>query len=666
MSTFHKRGYSRILSVQSARLQTRGRTGLTRRIVTVARIGARSTRRSETGSFVSRLCRRFWTHWNAADLTTVDPRDRAQRIGYIATAIVLGAGLLVGRIAYLQATDHVRWMDLASKQHGTSVDVFGARGTIRDRVGRELALSIETLLIGANPGKIRDHAVAAQQIAAAIDVPVESVASRLAEKKKYVVLASGVSREKLPRLRALSMRGLEIDPEVQRIYPHGTVGRTILGPVSREGRGQSGIELRYDRELRASDYTLQLQRDARGRLLPKSFEQNNFFQVIPAAFDSRVDSSPPVPGKLFREEGGDLTLTIDSFLQRVVEEEFGTALKESQAKRVFGLILEAQTGEILALAQVSTEDSGGKSAKGYLSPESLRNGVLQDSFEPGSTFKALVAAEAMERGLLKTTEVMDCENGRYKVGPHIVRDVHPVGVVPFSEVLVRSSNVCMAKVGQRLGKRGLLDFLGKFQFGQKTGIELPGEAKGLLRREAEWKPIDTATTSFGQGVSVTALQLVRAYAALANGGRLVTPTLIHREVPLASERVLSQKIAENVSLVLQGVIDGEHGTGTAAAIAGLAISGKTGTAQKANHNRAGYDPDRVLSSFVGFVDGTQVGIEEKLVMFVGVDEPGVKPRWGGVVAAPVFRRAMERAVTHLMTNRLPIRTAHRERDDDNG
>ena len=309
--------------------------------------------------------------------------------------------------------------------------------------------------------------------------------------------------------------------------------------------------------------------------------------------------------------------------------------------------MDADSGDILGMAQVPRFDPNKFE---NVSPEDLRNVLIQDSFEPGSTMKPLVAAAALESKVVSSTERMNCESGQYAFGKKVVRDVHPVGIVPFSEALVRSSNICMAKVGVRLGRDRLRKALSNFGFGATTEIELPGESKGILRPASEWKDIDVATHSYGQGVAVTALQIVQAYAALANGGYLVKPRIVKDEPHGEAKPVVSSTVANKVAEILAGVTESGHGTGKQARISGLRVSGKTGTAQKASLKGRGYDTDRILASFIGFVDANAIGVDRRLVMLVAVDEPGVTPRWGGVLAAPVFKHSMERVLSHLLTN----------------
>ena len=577
---------------------------------------------------------------------------RSMRCGALFLGLLGVAAAIVIRVGYLQSGQQQKWLRLAARQHETSIKIDGARGSIFDSANRPLALSIETLTVGVHPHRLADRRETAAELAGILELDVGDVASALDTTKPYVRVASGVAKEKLLALQQLPPTALQIESEFRRHYPQGSLAREILGQVSREGKGQSGIELRYERSLAAPNQLLSVARDARGRFLP-----NNGSGLFPVGIrpmgliDPQIDTFEPT-AMAFRAEGAPLSMTLDSVVQRVIEEEFDLGREKARAKAVFGMVMDADTGEILALAQAPSgfRKSDGVDAASFFNPEQLRSLTIQDVFEPGSTFKPLIAAAGMNQKVVRPEELINCENGKYKVGKHWIRDVHPVPTVPFSDVLVRSSNVGIAKIGQRLGKENLAQTLKQFGFGRPTGIELPGEERGIVRSLANWKPIDTATVSFGQGISVTAIQLVRAYAALANGGLLVQPTLLKRDVPAAPERILDQAVANKVAEILVGVTVDEHGTGKNAALQGVPVSGKTGTAQKARVGGRGYDSERVLASFIGFVDGAPLGVQKKLVMFVAVDEPGVYPRWGGALAAPVFRRSMERVLSHYLMN----------------
>ena len=412
--------------------------------------------------------------------------------------------------------------------------------------------------------------------------------------------------------------------DYRRGFPQGVLASTLIGRVGSDGKGLSGAERTFNQKLTAKSQKLALRRDAKGRLVRASLR----------GAESEAESE-------IRNEGDSLHLSLDSVIQSELEKELATAKESSGALRAMGVMMDADSGEIIAMAQTESYDAEKSRA---VNPAMLRNRVLQDTFEPGSTLKPLVTALALEEKRLARGEKLDCEDGKIKVGKHTIRDVHPESVLSVKDVLVRSSNVCMVKIGLRMQDK-LRTGLSELGFGSKTGLELGGEAAGIFRKD--WREIDVATASFGHGLSVSALQLVRAYAALANGGRLVKPSILKDQLG-ESTRVLSPEVAKNISQMLRGVTEDEEGTGKNAKVAGLSVYGKTGTAEKTRIGGRGYDSDRVLASFVGYVDANELGVDRKLVLYIGVDEPSVYPRWGGTLAAPVFSKVMEKTVSYLL------------------
>ncbi len=613
------------------------------------RHGQRLSGRSFRGRTDARCLSRFFPvrGWGRSIVAFLDRGESeckpGSRVRLIAGGIFLLACGVVYRLYDLQEKEFPRWSEIASKQHLSSVKVHGARGTIYDSQGRVLAVSIKSLSIAAHPHKVKDPKGVSRELGSLLPIGEKEVFKRLTSGKKFVWLSHGVPIAVEPAVRDLLTNGISAAEEFTRIYPQGTIAGQILGRVGRDGSGLSGLERQFNTVLAADDTRVPVRRDARGKLL-NAVNLVSDAEADEDLADALGDADP------VRDEGSSIKMSIDSLVQGIVEEELRTGAKDSAAKRAFALVMDAENGEILALAQSDEYDPNGVNG---VDPEQMRNAVLQDAFEPGSTIKPLVAAIALDRKLVREGERMNCESsGRYRVGKHFIRDVHPVGEATFSDVLVRSSNICMAKLGQRLGKGALSAALRNYGFGATTGVELPGEAKGILRAQDKWAEVDIATHAFGQGVSVTALQLVQAYSALANDGMMVVPTLIKRPASGAvpRTRLLSEQTARTVADILRGVTESEHGTGLKAAIPGVHVSGKTGTAQKARAGGRGYDPNRILGSFIGFVDGREKGVNRKLIMFVGVDEPKVTPRWGGVVAGPIFQRAMDRILAHLMTN----------------
>ncbi len=587
-----------------------------------------------------------------------EPEALRARLGCQSLGLILLALIITTRLYSLQNVEFTKWQELAAKQHQTSIQIQGARGDVFDATGRTLATSVEAVSVGIHPRLIKDIEKTSKVLAGELGIAPQELQKRIESNRSFFWLERGLDKEVGKRLEQVTLPGVSAIKEFRRYYPQGTLAAPILGRVSRDGEGQAGIERRFNLELSAKSLNFPVRRDALGRLVTASIAGENtqsapfmqgLFSIVNATKDALSPESAEAssPDYLFRKEGGDVSLTIDSFVQSILEEEFSKAAKTASAKRVYGMVMDADSGDILGMAQVPRFDPNKFE---NVSPEDLRNVLIQDSFEPGSTMKPLVAAAALENKVVSPNETMNCESGQYVFGKKIVRDVHPVGVVPFSEALVRSSNICMAKVGVRLGRDRLRRALSDFGFGATTNIELPGEARGILRPTSDWKDIDVATHSYGQGVAVTALQIVQAYAALANGGFLVKPRIVKDEGKEAAKPVISRAVADKVAEILAGVTESEHGTGKQARISGVRVSGKTGTAQKASLNGRGYDTQRILASFIGFVDANAIGVDRRLVMLVAVDEPGVFPRWGGVLAAPVFKHSMERVLSHLLTN----------------
>lgn len=576
---------------------------------------------------------------------------RITRVWTLSVLALLTACGLTYRLVSLQGVEHDRWLNIASKQHQTSITIQGARGNIFDSFGRTLAASVPAVSLALHPRQIKEKSSTVEALAKVLGE--ESVLQEAVESKKnFVWISRGLEYEKKEQIEKLNLRGVSVFDEFKRVYPEQKATSTLVGLVGTDGFGLSGLEQQFNEQLQAHQHTIALRRDARGNFvsLPTSVESSahgllssftNFSLIKNAEAAENTRAS-------IRQQGSDLRVSIDSVIQGIVEREFSSAKQSTGAKEVYGLVMDAESGQIMAMAQSSNFDPNGSSRP---SPAKLRNMVIQNSFEPGSTMKPLVAAAALDAGVVKKGELLDCEEGRWRFGRHTIRDVHPIGVVPLSEVIIQSSNVCMAKIGARLGKKRLRDALKNFGFGEQSGIELPGETKGILRSEKRWKKVDIATHSFGQGVAVSALQMVQAFATLANGGLLVQPSILLAPSGQAKvkRRVFTPETAETMSKYLQGVTEGEHGTGKAARVSGLTVYGKTGTAQKARVDGRGYDPDKVLSSFIGYVHGNEIGVDRSLVMLVVVDEPSVSPRWGGRLAGPVFRRSMERIFSHLLT-----------------
>lgn len=600
---------------------------------------------------------------NAKRFSVIGPQrklseqGRCRRIAVLRGTLIFFGGVVFLRVCQLQAVEHNKWLELALKQHRATVEVSQARGAIVDRVGRPLAVSIPSVSLAAHPRKIGDKHAASRTLAPVVGLSEEEVLELLSQSKPFVWLKRDLPFKTADRVGALGIDGVSAFHEYQRFYPQGALANFILGRTGRDGYGLAGAELAFEKRLSFGNVRISVRRDARGQLvadgdspkLDRYAEINNLQSLERGDYlwsAALTDSEEP-EADFSPYNNSIVRLSLDAALQGILEEELAAGLSASKASRVLGVVMDADSGEVLAMAeQVEIRDSG----TAELSPESLRNAVIQDNFEPGSTLKPFVAAAALEEGVVSAEERMNCEDGEYVFANHVVHDAHPVGKATFREALVRSSNICLAKVGNRLGAARLHQALARFGLGEKPGIELPGESGGILRPLSKWAKIDVATHSFGHGVSVTALQLVRAYSALVNGGWLVNPTILKRDKieTFDAERVLSNNVSEQIREMLYDVTTDEHGTGRRAKIMGARVAGKTGTAHKPSSSGRGYDSNKVLASFVGFVDGRELGVGRRLTALVLVDEPQVRPRWGGVVAAPVFSRIMERVLSHLL------------------
>jgi len=521
--------------------------------------------------------------------------------------------VLAARLLNLQGKDYAAWSTKAKKQHKKKLKISSARSKITDSKGRILAISLPTLSVGIHPHKVKNISKSSMELSALLGLEQEQIEKKLIPGAKFTWLAKGVNRSQRKRLKALNYSELEIFNDYKRINPQGGVAKKLIGKVGWDGTGLTGLEAYYESSLKSTDVILAAQRDARGR---------SIFNIGNISLKDPIDNS--------------LNLTMDSFIQKILESEMEKGKEESEARRVFGVLMDAENGDVLAMGHSDNNEK-----------ENYKIVSAFDSFEPGSTFKPLVAAAALDYGAVSENEVIDCGNGLENFGSYKVRDVHKIGKVTLDQVLVQSSNIGMAKISNRIGKEKLYNTISDLGFGNKTGIELSGESKGILRHHKDWRAVCLANHGFGQGIAVTSLQLVRAYSAILNGGYLPEVSLIKKENKTA-KRVFSQYSAEKILEMIKGVTEDENGTGKAAKISGLTVYGKTGTAQQPFENGKGYDPDRILASFIGGVDLNEIGINKKLVMFIAVDEPQVKPRWGGRLAGPIFKRSMERIVSYIL------------------
>lgn len=555
-----------------------------------------------------------------------DEREKWARIRIIMVGTVFGLMFLcvVGRAFYLQILQHEILVKKADKQHQHKVDLTPTRGSILDRNGTTLAESIHMDSCYAEPRRINDVAGTAEVLAPILGIPKEELVAKLSVNKSFIWIERWLAPEVAIRVKNMKLPGIGFAPESKRFYPNMEIAAHVVGFTGRDPNGLEGIELKYDSTILGNTGFMITERDALGRNIAV---KNTVIK----------DSSP----------GKSLILTLDKTIQFIAEKELAKAVKESNAKGGMALVMESDTGKVLAMANYPTFNPN---AYSQYSLDALRNHVVADSFEPGSTFKVFTIAAALDSGSIKATDVYNCENGTYRIADRTIHDDHPQSRLTVSEIIKYSSNIGSAKIAFKMGEEKMSPYLRNFGFGGRTGIDLPGESPGSLKKH--WYGIDLATISFGQGVSLSTIQLVSALSAIANGGNLMRPylveqilddsgTVVQRFEPQIVRRVISAETAQKVTKMMESVT-GNGGTGTKAALDGYRVAGKTGTAQKVDPVTRTYSPTKRIGSFVGFVPADK----PKLTIAVVIDEPQGN-KYGGVVAAPAFREIAQNSLAYL-------------------
>lgn len=549
------------------------------------------------------------------------------------------AGLGIAIVGLLLAALAVRLVHLtvvrgpalaggADRQHRTVARLDVSRGSIFDRNGEPLAITVTAGSVGIHPANL-SAAPPVEELCEILGISREEWNRRASRDVPFTWLKRPVTPEQMEAVEALRARGVRVEAASRRLYPRGRLAASLIGFAGIDLQGLEGIERVYDRTLRADSRRIGVERDGRGRLLFTG-------DAVPRA-----------------DRGADIELTIDSRLQYAAEQALDRQVAETRALGGVAVMLDPLSGEILALAQ-----SPGFDPNHYArAPRDFwRNRAITDVYEPGSTLKGVLAAAVLETDFSMRDRTFYCENGNYRIGRNIIHDHHRYENIGFDRVFQVSSNICAAKLGAWLGAERLDGFLRRFGFGAPTGIDLEGEQPGLLRPGSTWKPIELATISFGQGIAVTPLQLANAFGAIANGGRLMRPyvlrrvldeegNVLHETEPVVLRKVIRPEVALATGEVLEKVVL-TGGTGENAAVRGIRVAGKTGTAQKVEDGR--YSSGRI-ASFIGFYP-----VEApRAVLLVVVDEPKTS-RWGGTVAAPVFAEIAEASLERLGLRRSPL------------
>jgi cell division protein FtsI (penicillin-binding protein 3) len=535
------------------------------------------------------------------------------RVVILAAFLAVGFAGLTGRLAWLQVIRRADLAQLAERQYARTIVLQGHRGAIVDRNGDALAISTPAESLFAQPRAVGDPVRVAARLAPLIDVPPAELHAALTGSRPFVWLRRRMPPAAAAQVRALREPGLGFVPEPLRLYPNRELAAHVVGFEGVDG-GLEGIERSENAVLHGAPGKAIVGRDALGR------------EVVT---ESVV--VPPAPGH-------GVMLTIDKTIQYLAEREIDAAFRRTHAKAAMALVMDPHTGDLLAVAIRPTFNPN--TFLDVPSRDVWRNRAVTDPFEPGSTFKVIMAAAALEEGVVHPDDLIYAENGSLTIAKTTIHDWKRFGWLTFGEVLQNSSNVGSIKVGLALGRDRYYRYMTAFGFGAPTGVGLPGESRGLLREPQRWSALSLPTMSIGQEVSVTAMQLVAAFGAVANGGTLMQPRLVKAEFdadgrearrvpPRAARQVISTETARTLTRLLTRVV--EAGTGHNAAIAGYDVAGKTGTAQKLDAGTHRYSRAPGVLSFVGFVPAD----EPRVVMFVMLDEPR-NESWGSEAAAPIF------------------------------
>jgi cell division protein FtsI (penicillin-binding protein 3) len=543
----------------------------------------------------------------------------------LTAVLVLLLAAIVARLGYLQVVRHEELARLAERQYSKTIPLRPERGPIFDRNGYALAVSAAVESVYALPARIADRAAVAAALAVPLGERPAEIEQRLASDRPFVWVKVKIPPATAEAVRALRLPGIGTVPESLRFYPSRELAAHVLGFVGRDDRGLEGIERAHDQTLAGAPGLALVERDALGR------EVTGQPTILKA----------PTPGT-------GLVLTLDATIQYLAERELEAAWRATGAKAGMVLVMDPRTGELLALALRPTFNPN---AYAQATAEQWRNRAVTDPFEPGSTFKAVLAAAALEEGVVRPDDRVYGEQGVITVANQAIRDWKKYGWLTFREVLQFSSNVGAIKVGLQLGRERYYRHITDFGFGSLTGVGLPGESRGQLRPPARWSGLSLASISIGQEISVTAVQLLAAFGAIANGGRLMQPHVVRaylddrgREVrrvePRAVRQVISPETAATLTELLTAVV--ADGTGRKARIEGYPVAGKTGTAQKADPTTRVYSRKPGVLSFIGFVPSNA----PRLVILVLLDEPKTVV-WGSEAAAPIFAAVAAPVLRHL-------------------
>ncbi len=532
------------------------------------------------------------------------------------------------RLIQLQVIEHERFREAVNGQNQSEREISPERGTVTDRHGKIMARSLPVPTVffipsGREPAALQFARV--QGLKKTLDLSSKEllrIRAQIEKDSPFVYVKRQIRPEQVEQVRRLGLDGIYFQEENKRFYPLGRLAAHVLGGTDIDGKGLSGVELQYNSRLEGDK--------GRGLFLRDGNRTYYHWEVL----------KQPVPGQ-------NLILTLDETIQYIAEKELEKAVRSQEAEWGTVIVSSPASGEILAMATYPTYDPNEFPPSPYIL---ARNRAIQENFEPGSTFKIVTSSAAVESGAVNFSDIFDCSDGRIRVAGWTIGDHKRMGILTFPEVIIHSSNVGTIMVSQRLGERNLFSMIKVFHFGEKTGIDLPGEENGIFHPLKEWSGSSLASHAIGYGISVTAVQMLQAMNVIANRGILVPPR-ISREtldfsaalpgIPPSGERIISLGTAEElIRRIFEKVV--LDGTGQAAQLNGFSVAGKTGTAQ-IREPGVGYSAGKHLASFVGFVPAEK----PVLSIIVVINEPKAGLHYGGQVAAPVFREIAQRALLYL-------------------
>lgn len=537
------------------------------------------------------------------------------RILVVLGALAVGFAGLLGRGVYLQTSQHEFLKNQGDQRFVRTLTLPASRGMITDRNGATLALSAPTESLFAMPSEMDEMPTEAQleKLSSIIDVPVASIKEKLGKKKDFIYLKRQLSKEKADEIAALGIKGFGFQKELKRHYPMGNLFAHVIGFTNIDGKGQEGLELSREDILRGSDGAKVVLRDNKGNIVD--------------SLDSPRNNAP--------KNGRDMVLSLDQRIQTLAYEELNKAVDYHQAKAGTVVVLDAQTGEILALVNSPAYDPNQPGSAGS---EQRRNRAVTDMIEPGSAMKPFTIAKALDSGKVNTNQRFN--TNPYKIGPATVRDTHVYPSLDLRGIMQKSSNVGTSKLSAMFKPKEMYDFYHDLGVGVRMHSGFPGESAGLLRNWKRWRPIEQATMSFGYGLQLSLLQLARAYTMLTHDGELLPVSFEKQAVAPEGKRVIKAETARQIREMMVAVTE-PGGTGTAGAVDGFDVGAKTGTARKLINGR--YVDNKHVATFVGFAPAQN----PRVIVAVTVDEPTANGYYGGTVAGPVFKQVMSGSLNIL-------------------